>query len=226
MASTTILTDARSRGTSDPSLDGLFIPQFRAHEPRIATERLLAAFTGLDAEARAHARRVQGYSVALGRRVGLGETDLDALADASLLHDIGKLSVPRHILNKPGPLTPEEFHQVKQHSAVGARIVARARLSATVVAIIRHHHENWDGTGYPDRMAERETPVGARVLMVVDCFDALTSDRPYRGRLSVDAAVQIIAGRRGTMYDPRVVDAFLRARPSELPTRTNQSRAS
>lgn len=226
MASTTLLNHALPYGTRGVPVERLTVPQLRDLGPRIAADQLLAAFTGLDAEAHAHAHRVQGFSLALGRRLGLGETDLTALASAALLHDIGKLSVPRHILNKPGQLTPAEFHEVKRHSAAGAQLVARARFSAHVTAIVQHHHENWNGTGYPDRKAGRDIPVGARVLMVADCFDALTSDRPYRSRLTTDAAVSIIEERRGTMYEPRVVDAFLRALPSMLQASSLPARAS
>ena len=194
----------------------LLYPGLQAPTAPLAASRLLATVRGLDGDAHAHARRVQRYSVQLGRRLGLSSTDLEALESAALLHDVGKLFVPSDILNKPDRLTPVEFKEVKRHSAAGARIVARARFSSAVIAIVRHHHENWDGTGYPDRVAGRDIPIGARVLMVVDCFDALTSDRPYRRRLPVDQAIQIIEARRGSMYEPRVVDTFLRTLPAHV----------
>src|SRR5262249_40353231 len=128
---------------------------------------------------------------------------------AALLHDMGKLAVPEYILNKPGPLTPAEFAKMKLHASVGADILSAIDFPYPVVPIVRHHHENWDGSGYPDGIAGADIPVGARILSVVDCFDALTSDRPYRPRLADKDALKILTDRRGTMYDPIVVDTFL-----------------
>jgi putative nucleotidyltransferase with HDIG domain len=134
---------------------------------------------------------------------------MKAIEAAALLHDLGKLRVPEHILNKPGKLTAAEFEKIRSHSSVGAEILSSIDFRYPVVPIVRHHHENWDGTGYPDGLAGTEIPIGARILAVVDCFDALTSDRPYRPRLSEEEATRILVERRGTMYDPVVVDCFL-----------------
>lgn len=122
---------------------------------------------------------------------------------------MGKIGIPEHILNKPGRLTPSEFEIMKQHAALGAEILSVIDFPYPVVPIVRHHHENWDGTGYPDGLAGEAISIGARILQIVDCFDALTSDRPYRRRVSDADACQILADRKGTMYDPRIVDAFL-----------------
>jgi hypothetical protein len=122
---------------------------------------------------------------------------------------MGKLAVPEYILNKPGPLTPAEFERMKLHASVGADILSAIDFPYPVVPIVRHHHENWDGTGYPAGLRGTDIPIGARVLSVVDCFDALTSDRPYRPRLTDDDALQVVRDRRGTMYDPMIVDTFL-----------------
>ena len=111
------------------------------------------------------------------------EDELRAIEAAALLHDMGKLAIPEHILNKPGKLTPAEMEKMKRHAAIGADILSSIDFPYPVVPIVRHHHENWDGTGYPDRIRGHAIPMGARVLSVVDCFDALTSDRPYRPRL-------------------------------------------
>jgi diguanylate cyclase (GGDEF)-like protein/putative nucleotidyltransferase with HDIG domain len=141
----------------------------------------------------------------------MGVTDphlLRAIEAAALLHDMGKLAVPEYILNKPGPLTPAEFDKMKLHASVGADILSAIDFPYPVVPIVRHHHENWNGTGYPDGIAGTDIPIGARILSVVDCFDALTSDRPYRPRLSDREALDILAARRGTMYDPLVIDTF------------------
>src|SRR5262249_3879562 len=115
---------------------------------------------------------------------------------------------PEYILNKPGKLTPAEFEKMKLHATVGADILSAINFPYPVVPIVRHHHENWDGTGYPAGLTSTDIPIGARILAVVDCFDALTSDRPYRPRLSDAEALRILLDRRGSMYDPLIVDTF------------------
>src|SRR5678809_467859 len=135
---------------------------------------------------------------------------LDALRAAALLHDTGKLAVPEYILNKPGPLSASEFERMKLHATVGADILKSIDFPYPVEPIVRHHHENWNGTGYPAGLKAQEIPLGARILSVVDCYDALTSDRPYRPRYSRQHAEQVLRERRGVMYDPWVVDQFLK----------------
>lgn len=177
---------------------------------RSTIETLAMAIDAKDDVTHSHVRRVQTYAAALAREVGVSdEPTLKAIEAAALLHDTGKLAVPEHILNKPGGLTPAEFEQMKRHVDVGADILSLVDFPYPVVPIVRGHHENWDGTGYPRGNAGEEIPIGARILSVVDCFDALTSDRPYRKRLSDDAAIAILRERRGTMYDPRIVDTFI-----------------
>jgi hypothetical protein len=122
---------------------------------------------------------------------------------------MGKLAIPEHILNKPGKLTPAEFDTMKQHADIGADLLSSIRFPYPVVPIVRHHHESWNGTGYPTGIAGTDIPLGARILSVVDCFDALTSDRPYRPRLSKEEAFKILRDRSGVMYDPLVVDTFI-----------------
>jgi len=173
-----------------------------------------------------HIRRVQENSVRLARELGVtDEGEIQALKAASLLHDVGKISVPEHILNKPGRLTPSELQIMRRHAPVGADILSVIGFPYPVVPIVRHHHENWDGTGYPDGLAGEAIPIGARILMVVDCFDALTSDRPYRPRFETAAALQLLADRRGTMYDPKVVDAFLALQAAGLNEEAPATRA-
>jgi putative nucleotidyltransferase with HDIG domain len=124
-----------------------------------------------------HIRRVRTYAIGLAKRIGVGDPLLiRAIEAAALLHDMGKLAVPEYILNKPGSLTPAEFKKMKLHASVGADILSATDFPYPVVPIVRHHHEHWDGTGYPDGIAGTNIPVGARILSVVDCFDALTSD--------------------------------------------------
>jgi putative nucleotidyltransferase with HDIG domain len=147
----------------------------------------------------------------LAREVGLNDDrQLRALEAAALLHDTGKLAIPEHILNKPDVLTPAEFEVMKRHAVIGADILSSIDFPFPVVPIVRHHHENWDGSGYPDGLRGDEIPMAARILSVVDCFDALTSDRPYRGALTPERALAVILERSGVMYDPVVVDALLR----------------
>ena len=162
-----------------------------------------------------HACRVQRNAVALAAAVKISDAyQLRAIAAAGLLHDIGKLAVPGQLLAKPGPLEPDEFELVKRHAPLGAEMLASVNSPDALVALVRHHHENWNGMGYPDRLAGAAIPVGARVLAIIDCYDALTSDRPYRRALSPQAAVALIQEQRGTMYDPSIVDAFLAIQPT------------
>ena len=142
---------------------------------------------------------------------------LEAIDAAALLHDIGKLGIPDRLLQKPGPLTADEYERVKQHAVIGADILSAMALPGLAALIVRHHHENWDGTGYPDGLRGEAIPLGARVLAIVDCYDALTSDRPYRRALSHDCAMAMILERRGTMYEPAIVRCVPahRAAPAE-----------
>ncbi|HEY0874847.1 MAG TPA: HD domain-containing phosphohydrolase [Vicinamibacterales bacterium] len=181
-------------------------------------ETLATAIDAKDDVTHNHIRRVQGASLALARELGITDPQLlKAIEAAGLLHDTGKIAVPEHILNKPGRLTPAEFEKMKLHAPIGAEILSAIDFPYPVVPIVRHHHENWDGTGYPDGLKGIDIPIGARILSVVDCYDALTSDRPYRGRMPDDEALRIVLERRGTMYDPLVVDTFARCYRQIMP---------
>lgn len=174
-------------------------------------ETLAMAIDAKDQITHGHIRRVQAYAVGLASRVGVVDEQLiKAIEAAALLHDMGKLAVPEYILNKPGRLSSAEFEKMKLHASVGADILSAIDFPYPVVPMVRHHHENWDGTGYPDRLRGTDIPIGARILSVVDCFDALTSDRPYRPRLSAEEALRVLVERRGSMYDPLIVDTFVR----------------
>ena len=184
-------------------------------------ETLATAIDAKDEVTHGHIRRVQAAAVGLAREIGItDEETLKAIEAGALLHDTGKIAVPEHILNKPGKLTPAEFEKMKLHAPIGAEILASIDFPYPVVPIVRHHHENWDGTGYPDEIRGEDIPIGARILSVVDCFDALTSDRPYRSRMTNEAAVAILLERRGTMYDPAIVDAFVAAHARLMPAET------
>jgi putative nucleotidyltransferase with HDIG domain len=173
-------------------------------------ETLATAIDAKDQVTHGHIRRVQKFALGLSAELGITDTrQLKAIEAAALLHDTGKLVVPEHILNKPGRLTSGEFEKMKRHASAGADILSSISFPYPVVPIVRHHHESWDGNGYPDGLKGTQIPIGARILAVVDCFDALTSDRPYRPRLNDEEAIQIIVQRRGTTYDPLVVDTFV-----------------
>ena len=171
-------------------------------------EALSLAIEAKDHSTHDHLRRVQTYAVQLGKDLGLSEAELNALRAASMLHDIGKLAVPEQILSKPGRLTPEEFDRMKIHPIVGAEILDRVQFPYPVVPIVRSHHEKWDGSGYPHGTSGESIPIGARILSVVDCFDALTSERPYRRAMSVDEAMKHLISEIGTSFDPLVVAAI------------------
>ena len=174
-------------------------------------EALALAIDAKDQVTHGHIRRVQDFTMTLAEGLGVRDPkQLEAIRAAALLHDTGKLAVPEYILNKPGPLTSSEFERMKVHAAVGADILRSIDFPYPVEPIVRHHHENWDGSGYPAGIKGQEIPLGARILSVVDCYDALTSDRPYRPRMTRQQAEQVLLDRRGSMYDPWVVDEFLR----------------
>jgi putative nucleotidyltransferase with HDIG domain len=174
-------------------------------------ETLAMAVDAKDQITHGHIRRVQVYAIELARRLGVSEPEqLKAIEAAALLHDMGKLAIPEHILNKPGKLTDAEFAIMQRHADLGAELLSQVKFPYPVVPIVRHHHENWDGSGYPARIGGTDIPIGARILSVVDCFDALTSDRPYRPRLSSERAFEIIRERSGWMYDPLIVDVFIK----------------
>lgn len=175
-------------------------------------ETLAMAVDAKDQITHGHIRRVQVYATELARRLGVrDESQIRAIEAAALLHDMGKLAIPENILNKPGKLSDAEYDKMKQHASIGADLLSAIRFPYPVVPIVRHHHEFWNGKGYPGGIAGTDIPLGARILSVVDCFDALNSDRPYRPKLSPEEAFAVLRERRGVMYDPLVVDTFIDA---------------
>ncbi len=173
-------------------------------------EGLALAIDAKDHTTHQHLHRVRTYVIELAKDLGLEGEDLDALRAAALLHDIGKLAVPDHIISKPGRLTPEEFEKMKIHPIVGADILERVSFPYPVAPIVRAHHEKWNGKGYPDGLKGEEIPLGARILAAVDCLDALASDRQYRNALPLDDAMKAIAAESGTSFDPKVVEILQR----------------
>ena len=157
-----------------------------------------------------HAKRVRRFAKALAVQAGIADPEiLRTIETAALFHDVGKLEIPDRLLNKPGPLTSEEYDHIKQHAVIGANLLEGLSFPGPLALLVRHHHENWDGTGYPDRRRRHDIPVGARVLAIADCYDALTSNRPYRRALAHDSAIAMIYERRGSMFDPQMTNAFL-----------------
>ena len=173
-------------------------------------EALAMAIEAKDENTHEHLCRVRVYVEEIGRELHLSGTEMKALQAGSLLHDIGKLAIPEHILTKPGKLNPEEFEKMKIHPIVGADILSRVGFPYPVVPIVRSHHERWDGEGYPDGLIREQIPIGARILSVVDCFDALTSDRPYRPALPISEAMKYVKEQAGIRFDPAVVDVLER----------------
>ncbi|HEY7099295.1 MAG TPA: HD domain-containing phosphohydrolase [Terriglobales bacterium] len=178
-------------------------------------EALALAIEAKDQTTHEHLQRVRVYAMEVARELGLSEGDVEALRAASVLHDIGKLAVPEHIISKPGKLTPEEFEKMKIHPIVGAEILEQVDFPYPVVPIVRAHHEKWDGSGYPQGLQGEAIPIGARILAAVDCLDALASDRQYRRALPLDEAMARVASEAGTSFDPKVV-AILQRRYIEL----------
>ena len=178
-------------------------------------EALALAIEAKDHTTHDHLQRVRIYAIEVAKDLDLNEEEIEALRAASLLHDIGKLAVPEHIINKPGKLTPEEFEKMKIHPLVGAEILERVNFPCPVVPIVRAHHEKYDGSGYPFGLKGEEIPIGARILAAVDCLDALASDRQYRRALPLQEAMEVVVKQAGKAFDPKVVEV-LRRRYVEL----------
>src|SRR5215211_1923663 len=176
-------------------------------------EALATAIDAKDQTTHCHVRRVQIYAAGMGEVFGLAPDEIAALKAGALLHDIGKLAVPPHILNKPGPLTPAEFEKMKIHTVVGAQILGRVDFPYPVIPIVRHHHEQWDGRGYPDKLRGEQIPITARIISLVDCFDSVREDRPFRRKMARDEATALLLRGAGIHFDPVVVDQFIKNLP-------------
>src|SRR5207302_2209603 len=173
-------------------------------------EALALAIEAKDHTTHDHLQRVRVYAIELAKRLNLDPDELEALRAAALLHDIGKLAVPEHIISKPGRLTPEEFEKMKIHPIVGAEILERVQFPYPVVPIVRAHHEKWDGNGYPSGLAGEAIPIGARILSAVDCLDALASDRQYRKAFPLNEAMAKVVAEADNAFDPRIVEILQR----------------
>lgn len=178
-------------------------------------QALVSAVDAKDSYTASHSLSVTDYAVAIGRRMHLPPEQLTDLERASLLHDVGKIGIPESVLLKPARLTAEEFEHVKQHSESGAQIIESIPFLRTLVPVVRHHHEHWNGGGYPAGLERESIPRLARILAVADAFDAMTSDRPYRPGMRLAAARQEMSRFRGIQFDPEVVDALFEALDAE-----------
>ena len=177
-------------------------------------EALARAIDAKDQTTQSHIRRVQMYAAGLAKEIGLSAEEIQGVKTAALLHDIGKLAVPEHILSKPGPLTQEEFQKIRIHPQVGAEIIAAVPFPYPVAPLILSHHERWDGKGYPQGLSGENIPIGARILTIVDYYDAVTTERPYHKALSHASAVGLLRHESGRALDPRLVKAFIELLPS------------
>lgn len=173
-------------------------------------EALATAIDARDQIGIGHVRRTQIFAVGIGRALNLSESDIEALRTGALLHDIGKLAIPDHILNKPERLTPAELEKTKIHSTIGAAILDKVGFDTPVIPTIKYHHERWDGAGYPEGLKGEEIPLTARILSVADAFDTLRGARPYRPALERDKARKILQSEAGTRFDPMIVDTLMR----------------
>lgn len=178
---------------------------------RVSTATLEALVNALEAKdpyLRGHSARVADFSANVAAEMGLSEEDVDRVRMAGRLHDLGKIGTREAVVNKEGPLTAEEFEHVKQHVVIGAQILAPLTHLGDVVAMVRSHHERWDGTGYPDGLRGEETPLGARVIAAAEVYDALTTSRPYQEKMSPEQAVERMGDLSGTVLDPKVFEAL------------------
>lgn len=173
-------------------------------------EALATAIDARDQVGIGHVRRTQIYAVGIGNILGLKSDEIDALRTGALLHDIGKLAVPDHILNKPGRLTPAEMEKAKIHSSVGSSILEKVGFQTPVVPTVKYHHESWDGSGYPEGLRGTNIPLTARILAVADAYDTLRGARPYRPAVSREDAANFLRAGAGAQFDPKLVDTFLR----------------
>ncbi len=181
-----------------------------AEETYLQTISALAiAVEARDTYSRGHLDRVSEYSIMIAKKLGLDENTIKDIKDAAELHDVGKIGISDDILKKPGPLTEEETKIMRKHSIIGEAIIKPVRRLSGLCDIVRHHHEWLNGTGYPDGLKEDEISIGAKILCVVDAFDAMTSDRPYRKALSIEVAKEELRKYIGTRYDAKVVEALL-----------------
>jgi len=175
---------------------------------------LVYALEAKDKYTSGHSQRVAEISVAIAAELGLSKPEIEQMRLAGLIHDIGKIGVREAVLNKPGKINDKEFRHILSHSSIGEHILTPIVEDEVILKAVRHHHERYDGNGYPDGLAGEKIPLAARILAVADTYDAIISGRPYRAAQSIKAACDEIEDNRGSQFDPKVVDAFVRIKKS------------
>ena len=204
----------------------VYLPSRIKHAYRKSITVLAAAVETKDSGTVGHAQRVAGLTAECARRLGVVGRDLERIEYAGLLRDIGKANVPQAVLTKTDPLTPKEWDTVKKHAELGEEMVAAVPFLADVAPYVRHHHEYWDGTGYPDGLGGEDIPLGSRILAVASDYDAMVSDRPYHPTpMEAEEAIGQIRRDSGTKYDPAVVDVFLAVVSEDLATQVRAEAA-
>lgn len=188
----------------------VYLPRRMEQAYRRSLLTLARAVETKDLKAAGHGERVARYAVDTARQMRLQRKTIKNMEYASFLQDVGNIQVAHAILNKPDRLTPDEMRQLQSHTMIGEQIVTQVRFLKEIAPLVRHHHEAWDGSGYPDGLKGDDIPVGARILAVATAFDAMTSDRPYHDRMDEETAVAELKASAGGKFDPEVVQAFLR----------------
>jgi len=218
----TVAKAAGTNGSSELSLRAATAIERCAHAGTISLESVFAlarAVEAKDAYTRRHSEQVAHYATSFAVALGLPGVHVESIRIAALLHDIGKIGVPDHILTKAGPLTEDEFAYVRRHPTLGADIVSKIRVFHAEAQLVRHHHERWDGRGYPDGLAGEESPVGARIIQVSDCIDAMLMERPYKRKYPVEKMLDELVRCAGTQFDPGITAVaveWCRVHPSRL----------
>lgn len=180
------------------------------HEANLDAVHMLAvAAEARDTDTGEHVMRIRGYTIRLAQAIGIAESEAEEMGRSAILHDVGKIHIPDSILKKPGSLTSDERRQMESHTSAGAAILSAKPFFHRAREIARHHHENWDGTGYPDALSGEHIPLAARIVRVVDVFDALRSQRVYKPAWPLERAVAALRDGSGTLFDPRLVEGFL-----------------
>lgn len=170
---------------------------------------LAEAIEAKDHSTKGHSERMVKFVTFVGKTLNMSKQELKDLEMAAILHDVGKIGIDKSVLLKPGKLSPEEYEIIKKHSTIGANIIGRVRFLKSAAEYVKHHHERWDGNGYPDKLKGEEIPLGARILAVVDSFDAMMSERPYKKPMTLEEAFAELRKHSGLQFDPAVVETFL-----------------
>lgn len=179
-------------------------------------ESLRLAVDAKDSYTKNHSDRVSYYAVLIAQKLNLSESEIETIRDGGLFHDIGKIGIPDSILQKTSKLTDEEYDDIKNHPSIGAHILKPAKIFENIIPIVKHHHERYDGHGYPSNLKGEEIPLSARIVCIADSFDAMTSDRSYRPRFTLFKALEELERCKGTQFDPQLVDLFVEAVKSNI----------